>query len=166
MQALSTSKRRINKEEETDEDHSKWDSAIRPWAIGMVHRHGSDRSAIRRERQCSCCRKRGDVRARRAHCLAHAPVGSTLIITFGRGWVQREGRPVEEVRPGDVVWFEAGEKHWHGASDTTAMQHIAIQEALEHAVRGAIQNHPRQISVETRRFFKVGQSFFEIVLWR
>jgi quercetin dioxygenase-like cupin family protein len=59
------------------------------------------------------------------------PLGQTLIITFGRGWVQREGQPVEEVRPGDVVWFEAGEKHWHGASDTTAMQHIAIQEALD-----------------------------------
>jgi len=58
------------------------------------------------------------------------PLGQTLIITFGRGWVQRQGQPVEEVRPGDVVWFEPGEKHWHGASDTTAMQHIAIQEAL------------------------------------
>jgi quercetin dioxygenase-like cupin family protein len=59
------------------------------------------------------------------------PLGQTLIITFGRGWVQREGQPVEEVRPGDVVWFEPGEKHWHGASDSTAMQHIAIQEALD-----------------------------------
>jgi quercetin dioxygenase-like cupin family protein len=59
------------------------------------------------------------------------PLGQTLIITFGRGWVQRQGEPVEEVRPGDVVWFEPGEKHWHGAADTTAMQHIAIQEALD-----------------------------------
>ncbi|HEY1013920.1 MAG TPA: cupin domain-containing protein [Herpetosiphonaceae bacterium] len=59
------------------------------------------------------------------------PLGQTLIITFGRGWVQREGGPVEEVRPGDVVWFEPGEKHWHGASATAAMQHIAIQEALD-----------------------------------
>ena len=59
------------------------------------------------------------------------PLGQTLIITFGRGWVQLEGGPVEQVQAGDVVWFEPGEKHWHGASDTTAMQHIAIQEALD-----------------------------------
>jgi len=59
------------------------------------------------------------------------PLGQTLIVTFGCGWVQREGGPVEEVRPGDVVWFEPNEKHWHGAAATTAMQHIAIQEALD-----------------------------------
>lgn len=58
------------------------------------------------------------------------PLGQTLIVTFGCGWAQREGGPVEEIRPGDVVWFEPGEKHWHGASATTAMTHIAIQEAL------------------------------------
>jgi quercetin dioxygenase-like cupin family protein len=59
------------------------------------------------------------------------PLGQTLIVTFGLGWVQREGGPIEEVRPGDVVWFEPGERHWHGASAATAMQHIAIQEALD-----------------------------------
>jgi quercetin dioxygenase-like cupin family protein len=59
------------------------------------------------------------------------PLGQTLIITSGSGWVQREGGPIEEVHPGDVVWFEPGEKHWHGASPTTAMSHIAIQEALD-----------------------------------
>jgi quercetin dioxygenase-like cupin family protein len=59
------------------------------------------------------------------------PLGQTLIVTFGLGWVQRDGGPVEEVRPGDVVWFEPAEKHWHGASATTAMQHIAINEALD-----------------------------------
>ncbi len=59
------------------------------------------------------------------------PLGQTLIVTAGLGRVQREGGPVEEIRPGDVVWFEPGEKHWHGASPTTAMTHIAIQEALE-----------------------------------
>ena len=59
------------------------------------------------------------------------PLGQTLIVTFGRGLVQREGGPVEEIRPGDVVWFEPGEKHWHGASPTTAMTHLAIQEALD-----------------------------------
>lgn len=59
------------------------------------------------------------------------PLGQTLIVTFGLGWAQREGGPIEEIRPGDVVWFEPGEKHWHGASANTAMQHIAIQEALD-----------------------------------
>jgi quercetin dioxygenase-like cupin family protein len=58
------------------------------------------------------------------------PLGQTLIITSGLGWVQREGGPVEEVRSGDVVWFPPGEKHWHGASAATAMTHIAIQESL------------------------------------
>jgi quercetin dioxygenase-like cupin family protein len=53
-----------------------------------------------------------------------------LIITSGRGWVQRDGGPIEEVRPGDVVWFPSGEKHWHGATSATAMTHIAIQEAV------------------------------------
>ena len=59
------------------------------------------------------------------------PLGQVLIVTFGRGKVQRDRGPVEEVRAGDIVWFEPGERHWHGASDTTAMQHIAIQEALD-----------------------------------
>jgi quercetin dioxygenase-like cupin family protein len=59
------------------------------------------------------------------------PLGQTLIITSGLGWVQREGGPVEDVRPGDVVWFPPGEKHWHGASASTAMTHIAVQEALD-----------------------------------
>jgi quercetin dioxygenase-like cupin family protein len=58
------------------------------------------------------------------------PLGQTLIVTSGLGRVQREGGPIEEIRPGDVVWFEPGEKHWHGASPTVAMSHIAIQEAL------------------------------------
>ena len=58
-------------------------------------------------------------------------VGDTFIITAGCGWVQREGGPIEEIHPGDVVWFPAGEKHWHGATPTTAMTHIAIQEQLD-----------------------------------
>jgi len=56
------------------------------------------------------------------------PLGQTLLITSGLGWVQRHGGPIEEVRPGDVVWFSPGEKHWHGATPTTAMTHIALQE--------------------------------------
>src|SRR5450432_3616118 len=59
------------------------------------------------------------------------PLGQTLIVTAGFGRVQRGGGPVEEIRPGDVVWFAPGEKHWHGASPKTAMTHIAIQEKLD-----------------------------------
>jgi len=59
------------------------------------------------------------------------PLGQTLIVLSGAGRVQREGGPIEEIRPGDVVWFAPGEKHWHGAAPTTAMTHIAVQEALD-----------------------------------
>src|SRR5216110_640355 len=59
------------------------------------------------------------------------PRGQTLIVTAGLGWAQRWGGPIEEIRPGDVVWFAPNEKHWHGAAPTTAMTHIAIQEALD-----------------------------------
>ena len=58
------------------------------------------------------------------------PLGQTPIVVSGLGWAQREGGLVEEIRPGDVVWFPPGEKHWHGASATMAMTHIAIQEQL------------------------------------
>jgi quercetin dioxygenase-like cupin family protein len=58
------------------------------------------------------------------------PLGQTLIVTSGCGWAQREGGSIEEIRPGDVICFAPGEKHWHGATPTTAMTHIAIQEAL------------------------------------
>ncbi len=59
------------------------------------------------------------------------PLGQTLIVVSGLGWVQREGGPIEEIRPGDIVWFAPGEKHWHGATATTAMSHIAIAEKLD-----------------------------------
>jgi quercetin dioxygenase-like cupin family protein len=59
------------------------------------------------------------------------PLGQVIIVTAGLGRAQRAGSPVEEIRPGDVVWFEPGEKHWHGAAPQTAMTHIAIHEALD-----------------------------------
>lgn len=59
------------------------------------------------------------------------PLGQTLIVVSGAGRVQREGGPIEEIRPGDIVWFPPGEKHWHGASADVAMSHIAIAEALD-----------------------------------
>jgi quercetin dioxygenase-like cupin family protein len=61
------------------------------------------------------------------------PLGQVLIVTVGLGRAQRDGGAVEEIRPGDVVWFEPGEKHWHGAAPAAAMSHIAIQEALDGA---------------------------------
>jgi quercetin dioxygenase-like cupin family protein len=75
------------------------------------------------------------------------PLGQTLIVTFGRGWAQRDGGPVEEIRPGDVVWFPPGEKHWHGATATTAMTHIAIQESLD----GKMVEWMEQVSDEQYR---------------
>jgi len=59
------------------------------------------------------------------------PLGQALIVVAGCGWAQRWGSPIEEIRPGDVIWFPPGEKHWHGATPMTAMTHIAIQEALD-----------------------------------
>ena len=60
-----------------------------------------------------------------------AVLGSPLIVTYGKGWAQREGGPKEEIRPGDVVWFAPGEKHWHGATTDSAMTHLAVQETLD-----------------------------------
>ena len=59
------------------------------------------------------------------------PLGQTLIVTSGCGLAQRWGGPIEEIRAGDIIWFPPGEKHWHGATETTAMTHIAIQEELD-----------------------------------
>ena len=59
------------------------------------------------------------------------PLGQTLIVTAGCGWVQREGGAVQSIRPGDVIWFAPEEKHWHGATATTAMTHIAVQETVD-----------------------------------
>ncbi|MEX6689825.1 cupin domain-containing protein [Danxiaibacter flavus] len=72
------------------------------------------------------------------------PLGQTLIITAGCGWVQREGEDIEVVRPGDVVWFEPNERHWHGATPTTGMTHIAIQENLN----GKVVDWMEQVSDE------------------
>lgn len=77
------------------------------------------------------------------------PLGQTLIVVSGAGWVQRDGGPIEDIRSGDVVWFEPGEKHWHGATATTAMSHIAIQEQqdgkvvdwMEHVTDDQYQPH-------------------------
>jgi quercetin dioxygenase-like cupin family protein len=75
------------------------------------------------------------------------PLGQTLIVTAGCGWTQREGGSIEEIRPGDVVWFSPGEKHWHGATPATAMTHIAIQETHE----GKVVDWMEQVSDEQYR---------------
>lgn len=75
------------------------------------------------------------------------PLGQTLIVTAGCGWAQREGGPVEEIRPGDVVWFSPGERHWHGATPTTTLTHIAIQERLN----GRVVEWMEQVSDEEYR---------------
>ena len=75
------------------------------------------------------------------------PLGQTLIVTAGCGRAQRWGGPIEEIRPGDVIWFPPGEKHWHGAAPTTAMTHIAIQEQLD----GRTADWMEQVSEEQYR---------------
>ena len=75
------------------------------------------------------------------------PLGQTLVVTAGCGWAQRMGGPVEEIRPGDVVWFPPGEKHWHGATRTTGMTHIAVQEKLD----GKVVDWMEQVSEEEYR---------------
>jgi len=72
------------------------------------------------------------------------PLGQTLIVTAGFGWAQVWGGPLEEIRPGDVVWFPPGEKHWHGATATTGMTHLAIQESLN----GSTVEWMEQVSAE------------------
>ena len=72
------------------------------------------------------------------------PLGQTLIVTAGCGWVQCERSTIEEIHPGDVVWFPPNEKHWHGATSTTAMTHVAIQEALD----GKVVNWMEKVSDE------------------
>jgi quercetin dioxygenase-like cupin family protein len=78
------------------------------------------------------------------------PLGQTLIITSGSGLVQREGGAVEEVHPGDIVWFEPNEKHWHGATSTISMTHIAIQENLN----GKVVEWMEKVSDEQYNSFK------------
>ena len=78
------------------------------------------------------------------------PLGQTLVVTAGCGWVQRDGGPVEAIYPGDVIWFPPGEKHWHGATTTNAMTHIAIQENLD----GKVVDWMEKVSDEQYESFK------------
>lgn len=75
------------------------------------------------------------------------PLGQTLIVTAGSGWVQREGSPVQQIFPGDIVWFEPNERHWHGATDVNGMSHIAIQESLD----GKVVDWAEKVTAEQYR---------------
>ena len=101
---------------------TEWLPPVRKWTSGIFHRCGPGGPAVRGARTGSGARRPRYVRAGRPYGLAHPSAGPDPD--------QREGAPVEEIRPGDVVWFAPGEKHWYGATATTAISHIAIQEAL------------------------------------
>ena len=119
------------KEGQDDGDQTQRLAAVGEGTGGIFHRLGAHRSAVRGARSgarlgASVTFEPGARTAWHTH-----PLGQTLIVTAGCGRVQRWGGPIEEIRPGDVVWFPPGEKHWHGATPTTAMTHIAIQERLD-----------------------------------
>lgn len=97
----------------------------------MVHGHGAARPAERAAsaRTRFVCERHVEPGAR-TNWHTH-PLGQTLIVTAGCGWTQCEGEPRVEIRAGDVIWCPPGHKHWHGATSTTAMTHIAVQEALD-----------------------------------
>ena len=99
-----------------------------PRVIRLLHWCGARRSDVPGGRSGTRIRRTCHVRAGRAQRVATHPLGQTLIVTSGLGWAQVEGGPIEEIRPGDVVWFPPGLKHWHGAAPATAMTHIAITE--------------------------------------
>jgi quercetin dioxygenase-like cupin family protein len=110
----------------------------------VVHRRCHHRPAVRGTRTSACSRGERHIRAGCSHRMARPSARQTLIVTSGLGRAQRWGGPIEEIRPGDVVWFPPGEKHWHGATATTAMTHIAIQKAL----MGEVVNWMEQVSDE------------------
>ena len=96
----------------------------------LFHRHRAHRPAFQPARPGSRLRRPCHLRAWCAHRLAHPSARPDPVRDQRAGWVQRDGGPIEEIRPGDVIWFAPGEKHWHGATSTTAMSHIAVQEKL------------------------------------
>ena len=107
-------------------------TTVRQGTGRVLHRHGAHRSAVRSRRSGARASARSVTFEPGARTAWHThPLGQTLIVTAGSGRAQRWGGPIEEIRPGDVIWFAPGEKHWHGASPTTAMTHIAIQERLD-----------------------------------
>jgi len=105
-----------------------WDAGFGEGAGGVVYGGGADRSTVSGAGAGTGARSERDVRAGRADGVAYASAGQTLVVTAGCGWLSGWAAG-EEIRPGDVVWFAPGEKHWHGATRTTGMTHIAVQES-------------------------------------
>ena len=95
----------------------------------------------------------------RTHWHTH-PLGQTLVVTAGSGLVQRWAGPIEDIRPGDVIWIPPGEKHWHGASATTAMTHIAIQERLDGKAVDWLEH------VSDEQYTAVGIVMFSVGMWQ
>ena len=131
LTAVTTPSVQANARMQNDGHQAKRLAAIRQGACRIFHGHGARRSTVQapdpaRVAGASVTFEPGARTAWHTH-----PLGQTLIVTSGCGWAQGEGGPVEEIHPGDVVWFPPGEKHWHGATPTTAMTHIAIQERLD-----------------------------------
>ena len=114
-----------------DGNQTSWLTTVVEGIGGLLHWNGSDRSAVSGARSRTRLRRGGHVRTGRPYAWHTHPLGQTLVVTAGFGRVQRWGGPIEEIQPGDVVWFPPGEKHWHGASPTTALTHIAVQEQLD-----------------------------------
>ncbi len=114
-----------------DAHHAKWNAAIRHGTGGMVHRRRSHQLPLSKREEPA--RVGGAIvtfePGARTAWHTH-PLGQTLIVTSGVGWTQCEGEPTVEIRAGDVIWCPPNHKHWHGATPTTAMTHIAIQESL------------------------------------
>ncbi len=98
---------------------------------GSLHGHGSRSVSFRREATIPVERWPSDVPPGARSAWHTHPLGQILIVTDGVGWVQQWGGPVQVIRKGDIVWIPAGVKHWHGATPTTTMTHIAFQEQLD-----------------------------------
>ena len=117
------------KKEVRNGNQKSWHATFGQGAVRLVYGLGAHRSAYFRRPIPALVQGASVTFEPGARTAWHThPLGQTLIVTAGCGWVQREGGPIEEIRPGDVVWFSPGEKHWHGATPTTGMTHIAIQE--------------------------------------
>ena len=119
------------REEHIDGDHASRLTGVDEGIERLLHWNGSRRPVVSGARSRTRLWRGCHVRTRCADGVAHTPLGQTLVVTAGFGRVQRWGGPIEEIRPGDVVWFPPSEKHWHGASPTTALTHIAVQEQLD-----------------------------------
>ena len=118
-------------EECIDGDQTSGFTSVDEGIERLLHWNGSRRSAVSGARSARVSGAAVTFEPGARTAWHTHPLGQTLVVTAGFGRVQRWDGPIEEIRPGDVVWFPPGEKHWHGASPTTALTHIAVQEQLD-----------------------------------